>query len=70
MITDRLTARVLGLLLMFLPFIIDVSTLMMTKPEGRTLRLALVVLLPSLPFFIAGALLLRKAARMKEDEGS
>lgn len=70
MITDRLTARVIGLLFLFLPFLIDASAIMFTKPEARTLRLALVVLVPSLPFFAFGTYLLRKAARMKEDGDS
>ena len=70
MITDRLTARVIGLLFFVIPFLIDASALMFTKPEARTPRLAAVILVPSLPFFAFGTYLLRKAARMKEDDDS
>jgi hypothetical protein len=68
MITDRLTARVLGLLLLILPFIIDVSCLMFAKPEYRARPgFVLAILVPSIPVFVLGTLLMRKAARMKED---
>ncbi len=69
MITDRLTARVLGMLLLLLPFIIDMSCLMYAKPELRMRPGFLaVVILPSLPIFAFGAILLRRASRMKEEE--
>jgi hypothetical protein len=68
MLTDRLTARVLGVLFLVLPLLIDVSAFMFTKPEARTPRLAAVIVLPSLPLFVLGAVLLRKAARLKEED--
>lgn len=66
MMTDRLTARVLGMLLLSLTLLIDVSALMFTKPEARTARLAAVVIIPSLPLLAFGAVLLWRAARLKE----
>ena len=69
MITDRLTARVIGVLLLFLPFIIDSSCIIFAKPELRTsTRFLAVVIIPSIPLFLGGLLLLRKASRMKEEE--
>jgi hypothetical protein len=69
MISDRLTARVLGTLLLFLPFVIDVSCIVFAKPELRgTPRFLAVVILPSLPLFLGGMLLHRRASRMKEEE--
>jgi hypothetical protein len=69
MISDRLTAKVLGLLLLILPFIVDVSCLMFAKPEYRVRPgFVLAILLPSLPIFALGTYLLRKAGRMKPDE--
>lgn len=68
MITDRLTARVLGLLLLILPFLINASYFVLSRPEIRgTPRFAVIVIVPSLPLFALGAWLLRKASRMKED---
>lgn len=69
MITDRLTARVLGLLVLVLAVLIDMSSFIFARPETRqNPRFALVVVVTSLPMYLAGALLLRKASRMKEDE--
>ncbi|MBX3188053.1 MAG: hypothetical protein KF819_13610 [Labilithrix sp.] len=69
MITDRLTARVLGLLVIVLTLLIVASCFMFARPETRNNpRFAVIVILPSLPLFLGGALLLRKAERMKEDE--
>lgn len=70
MITDRLTARVLGLLLLVLTVVIDASYFIFARPELRgSARYAAMVVVPSLPFFVAGVLLLRRAARMKEGDG-
>ncbi len=69
MITDRLTARVLGVLLLFLPFVIDLSCIILAKPEIRARGSFLaIVIVPSLPLFLAGTLLLRKAAKLPEAE--
>jgi hypothetical protein len=69
MITDRLTAKVLGFLLLVLPFIIDVSCVMFAKPEVRARSgFVLAIVLPSLPLFALGAYLMRKGNRLKDDE--
>ena len=69
MITDRMTARVLGLVVLMLSLLIDSSCFIFARPETRaTPRFALVVVLTSLPLYLAGALLLRKASRMKDAE--
>jgi hypothetical protein len=68
MITDRLTARVLGVLLLFLPFVIDMSCIIFARPDLRSRPSYLaVVVVPSLPLFALGAFLLRRAARLPED---
>ena len=70
MITDRMTARVLGVVVLLLSILIDSSCFIFARPETRANpRFALVVVLTSLPMYLVGALLLRKAARMKESEG-
>jgi hypothetical protein len=69
MLTDRMTARVLGLLVLALTFLIVTSCFIFARPEIRgTARYAVVVIVPSLPLVAVGLLLLRKASRMKEDE--
>ena len=69
MITDRMTARVLGLLVLSLTFLIDTSCFIFARPETRgTPRYAVVVIVPSLPLLALGAFLLRKASRMKDEE--
>lgn len=68
MITDRLTARVLGLLLVVLTLVIDASYFVFARPELRgSPRYLAMVVVPSLPLFVAGLLLLRRAARLKDD---
>ena len=68
MITDRLTARVLGYVVLLLAFLIDTSCFIFARPEVRqSPRFAVVVMVFSLPLFLIGALLLRKAARMKDE---
>jgi hypothetical protein len=69
MITDRMTARVLGLVVLLLALLIDSSCFIFARPETRSNpRFTLVVVLTSLPMYAVGALLLRKAARMKDAE--
>lgn len=69
MITDRLTAKVIGLLIILLAMLIDVSCFIFVKPEVRAKPgFAAIVIVPSLPFFVAGLVLLRRAGRLKEDE--
>jgi hypothetical protein len=68
-ITDRFTARVLGLLLLALGLLIDVSCFVFVRPETRAKPgYAFVVIVPSLPIFAIGAWLLRRAERMKDEE--
>jgi hypothetical protein len=68
MITDRLTARVFGLLLVVLPFMVDVCFLMFSRPELRAQPSFLGILVGmSLPPIALGAWLLRKASRMPDD---
>jgi hypothetical protein len=69
MITDRMTARVLGLVVLMLSLLIDSSCFIFARPETRANpRFTVVVLLTSIPMYLVGALLLRKAARMKDSE--
>jgi hypothetical protein len=68
MITDRMTAKVLGLVVLMLALLIDTSCFIFARPETRANpRFTAVVAITSLPMFLVGALLLRKASRMKED---
>jgi len=67
MITDPLTAKVLGLLVLVMALIIDTCFFMFTKPELRAMPgFAALVILPSIPLFIIGGLLLRKGLSMKD----
>ena len=67
MITDRMTARVLGLVVLLITLLIVSSCFIFARPEARTPRFAAVVIVPSLPLFAIGLLLQRKASRMKEE---
>jgi hypothetical protein len=70
MITDRMTAMVLGYLVLVLTVLIDTSCFIFARAETRSSpRFALVVALTSLPLFLAGALLLRKGSTMKKEPG-
>ncbi|HSO32279.1 MAG TPA: hypothetical protein VLT33_07185 [Labilithrix sp.] len=70
MITDRMTAMVLGYLVLVLTVLIDTSCFIFARPETRSSpRFALVVAITSLPLFLAGALLLRKGSTMKKEPG-
>ena len=69
MITDRLTARILGVVVLLLALLIDTSCFIFARPESRqSPRFVMVVVGFSMPMFVIGALLLRKAARMKEED--
>lgn len=69
MISDRFTAKVLGLGLVLFTLLIDLSFLMFAKPELRQRPgFFVLVIVPSLPFILGGIHLLRRAERMKEDE--
>ena len=68
MITDRMTARILGYLVILMTFLIDSSCWIFARPETRANpRFAVVVVIMSLPLFLVGALFLRRASTMKED---
>jgi cytochrome bd-type quinol oxidase subunit 2 len=68
MITDRTTAKILGLVVLAVSLIIVVSCFIFARPETRkSPRFPVVVLVSSLPMFVASGLLFLKAARMKED---
>lgn len=69
MITDRMTARVLGYIVLLMAVLVDSTCFVFARPETRSNpRFAVIVVVTSIPMFLVGALLLRKAARMKEDE--
>jgi hypothetical protein len=68
MITDRTTAKVLGLVVLVLALLVVGSCFMFARPETRqNPRFPVIVIVSSLPMFAASALLFRKASRMKED---
>jgi uncharacterized membrane protein len=68
MITDRMTARVLGLIVLVLALIIDVTCFLFARPETReSSRYVVVVAVTSAPLFLVGGLLLLKGSRMKDD---
>jgi len=70
MITDRMTAMVLGYVVFVMTALIDVSCFIFARPETRSSpRFAVVVLVTSLPLIVAGALLIRKGASMRKDPG-
>jgi hypothetical protein len=68
-LTDRLTARVVGLLLIALALIIDASCFIFVPAETRAKPgYPLVVLVPSLPIIGLGAWILRRAEKLKDPE--
>jgi hypothetical protein len=71
MITDRMTAKVLGYVVLLMAVLVDSTCFVFARPETRTNpRFAVVVAITSIPMYLVGALLLRKASRMKDDEPS
>jgi hypothetical protein len=69
MITDRTTAKILGLVVLVLSVLVVVTCFLFARPETRqSPRFSVVVIVTSLPMFAASALLFLKASRMKEDE--
>lgn len=69
MITDRLTAKVIGLLFFVMPLIVTVSCFIYVKPEMRTQPGFLaIVLLPALPLFYFGVRTFKKADSLQDDE--
>jgi hypothetical protein len=67
-IRDALTAKVLGLMVICLMLLIDMSTIMFTKADPARPMFPVFVVLPSLPIFAFGAYLLRRGFTMKDDE--
>jgi hypothetical protein len=69
MITDRMTAKVLGYIVLLMALLVDSTCFIFARPETRhNPRFAVIVLVTSLPMFLVGALLLRKASRMTDEE--
>jgi hypothetical protein len=69
MITDRMTAKVLGLIVFMLALTIDASCVIFARPETRhNPRFAVVLALTSLPMFLASALFFRKASRLPDTD--
>jgi hypothetical protein len=69
MITDRMTAKVLGYIVLLMAVLVVSTCFVFARPESRSNpRFATVVLVSSIPMFVAGALLLRKASRMKDED--
>lgn len=68
MITDRTTAKVLGLIVLVISLLIVASCFLFARPETRqNPRFPVAVMVSSLPMFLASAALFIKASRMKED---
>lgn len=71
MITDRMTAKVLGYIVLLMAVLVDSTCFVFARPETRqNPRFAVIVVVTSIPMFVVGALLLRKASRMKDDDES
>ncbi len=71
MITDRMTAKVLGYIVLLMAVLVDSTCFVFARPETRANpRFAVIVAVTSIPMFLVGALLLVKASRMKDDEPS
>jgi len=69
MLSDRFTAKVLGLLVLVLAVLIDISFFMFSKPEAKqNPSFPIMVIGTSLPIFVFGAVLLYRGSRMKDDE--
>ena len=69
MITDRMTAKVLGYIVLLMAVLVDSTCFVFARPETRqNTRFAVIVAVTSIPMFVVGALLLRKASRMKDDD--
>ena len=69
MITDRMTAKVLGYIVLLMAVLVDSTCFVFARPETRhSPRFAVIVGVTSIPMFLVGALLLRKAAHMKDDD--
>ena len=65
-VTDKLTARVLGGLLLVFPFVMGGATLFVTPVWLRSTKLVLGILITTLPLWVAGALMIRHARKLRE----
>jgi len=67
MIKDAMTAKVMGLLLIVLPLIINTTIMVSARQLGETSpRFFLVALVPSLPFLALGTWLIRRGYSMND----
>lgn len=67
MLTDRLTARLLGAVVLLMTFTINIGCFFFTKPEIRARpTFPLVVLIPSLPLIALAIWLFRRARSLKD----
>ena len=66
MLTDKFTAKVLGAMLIVFPFLMGGATILMTDRVLRSNKLYIGILIMTLPLWIGGALLFRKAKTLKE----
>lgn len=68
MLTDRFTARVLGAIVLLLGALVDISMFLFVKAEVRAKpEFPLLVIVPSLPIFVVGVLLLWRASKLKDE---
>jgi len=66
-LTDRLTARILGAVVLLMTFAIDVGTFFFSKPELRERpSFPLVILIPSLPLFALAFYFFWRASKLKD----
>jgi predicted alpha/beta-hydrolase family hydrolase len=63
---DKLTARVIGLVLLGFPGVMGGSTIALTARELRTPKLYALLLLMTLPLWIAGAVVLLRSRKLKD----
>lgn len=67
MLNDRLTARILGAVVLLMTLAIDLGSFFFSKPELRQRpTFPLVILIPSLPLFGLAFWLFRRASKLKE----
>ncbi len=67
MLTDRLTARILGAVVLLMTVTLDIGCFMFTKPEIRQRpTFPLLVLVLSLPLIALAIFFFRRASQLKE----
>lgn len=65
-LTDKLTARVLGGLFLVFPILMGGATLFLTTPALRSQKLYVGIMIFSAPLWIAGFVLLRRAKTLAD----